>query len=88
MLAKIALEPEQFPVYVDAIRNSGGEVALLNSDVRALIWTDYSDPEGLKQVLDQNPQLEWVQLPFAGVDAFAHLLVCVGLVDSAKSPSK
>ena len=84
MLAKIALESEQFSVYVDAIRNSGGEVALLNSDVRALIWTDYSDPEGLKQVLDQNPQLVWVQLPFAGVDAFAHLLDYSVIFTSAK----
>ena len=84
MHVKIALEPEQSSVYVDAIEKSGGVVAPLNSDVHALIWTDYADPEGLKTALDQNPQLKWVQLPFAGVDAFAHLLNYPVLFTSAK----
>ena len=84
MKVKIALQPEQFSDYVYAIEKSGGVVAPLNSDVHALIWTDYADPDGLKTALDQNPQLEWVQLPFAGVDAFAHLLNHPVLFTSAK----
>jgi phosphoglycerate dehydrogenase-like enzyme len=39
-----------------------------------LIWTDYADPKGLAKVLSDNPQLEFVQLPFAGVDAFQEVL--------------
>ena len=70
----IALEPKKVPAYVEAITESGGQIADLGANVKALIWTDYSNPQLLQQTLDQNPQLEWVQLPFAGVDAFSFLL--------------
>jgi len=70
----IALEPKKVPAYVEAITESGGQIADLSAEVKALIWTDYSNPQLLQQTLDQNPQLEWVQLPFAGVDAFSFLL--------------
>lgn len=80
----IALEPKQFPAYVEAIEASGGKVSLLTQEVRALVWTDYSDPEGLSDAIKQNPQLEWVQLPFAGVDAFSELLHMPVTFTSAK----
>lgn len=70
----IGLEPKQFPAYVSAIEQAGGKVASISSDVRALVWTDYARPDLLAEILQRNPQLEWVQLPFAGVDAFAQLL--------------
>jgi phosphoglycerate dehydrogenase-like enzyme len=70
----IALEPKQFPAYVSAIENAGGEVVPIGKDVKALVWTDYSAPAALERMLEDNPQLEWVQLPFAGVDAFANIL--------------
>ena len=74
MNAKIALEPRQFPAYAEAIVEAGGELSAMGADVQALVWTDYSRPDLLKQMLDTNPQLKWVQLPFAGVDAFQDLL--------------
>ena len=80
----VALEPKQFPAYVEAIEASGGRVAPLNSDVKALVWTDYADPEGLKTAIEANPQLEWVQLPFAGVDAFTQILEMPVTFTSAK----
>jgi phosphoglycerate dehydrogenase-like enzyme len=49
-----------------------------------LIWTDYSSPDALGELIDANPQLEWVQLPFAGVDAFAKHLNKDVLFTSAK----
>ena len=70
----IALAPKKVPAYVEAITESGGQISDLSAEVKALIWTDYSNPQLLQQTLDQNPQLEWVQLPFAGVDAFSFLL--------------
>ena len=81
---KIALEPKQFPAYLDAITSSGGEVVPLGADVRALVWTDYSRPDLLATVLDENPQLSWVQLPFAGVDAFHSILQRDVVFTSAK----
>jgi phosphoglycerate dehydrogenase-like enzyme len=71
---QIALEPRQFEAYVNAIADAGAVLTPLGPEVKALIWTDYARPDLLERALDQNPQLEWVQLPFAGVDAFAHLL--------------
>jgi len=70
----VALEPKQFPAYVAAIESAGAEVVRLGPTVEALVWTDYSSPDQLKKALEENPQLRWVQLPFAGVDAFKDLL--------------
>ena len=61
----VALEPKKFDSYITAIEESGGVVAELGKDVEALVWTDYSQPELLAQTLADNPQLRWVQLPFA-----------------------
>jgi phosphoglycerate dehydrogenase-like enzyme len=56
----------------------------MGPEVRGLIWTDYSSPSTLGDLIDANPQLEWVQLPFAGVDAFAEQLDKKVLFTSAK----
>jgi phosphoglycerate dehydrogenase-like enzyme len=66
----VALEPRQFEAYAKAIESAGGEIRALSEDVSALVWTDYADPAALARAVTENPQLRWVQLPFAGVDAF------------------
>jgi phosphoglycerate dehydrogenase-like enzyme len=73
----IALLPEADvqPMFVDAIRRSGGELAPIGPDTRALVWLGPSDPAGLLAALDQAPSMQWVQLPWAGVDQFAQALV-------------
>lgn len=71
---KVSIEPKSFEQYEQAVRDAGAELAEFGEDVGALIWTDYARPEALAQLLHSNPQLEWVQLPFAGVDAFADVL--------------
>lgn len=70
----IALEPAQPAQFVSAIESAGGQVAPLSPEVKGLVWTDYHQPALLRQVLSENPQLTWVQLPFAGVDAFVDIL--------------
>lgn len=80
----VAIEPKTDPAYEQAIVSAGGEVAHLSDQVRALIWTDYSAPAKLTEVLAENPQIEWVQLPFAGVDAFAEILSAPVRFTSAK----
>lgn len=57
----------------DAVVDGGGELVDV-ADTTALVWGAARDPRGLESVLDANPQLEWVQLPFAGVEEFAHLI--------------
>ena len=70
----VAIEPRSFPEYEKALELGGAKLSPIGSDVRGLIWTDYSSPAALGELIDRNPQLEWVQLPFAGVDAFAKQL--------------
>lgn len=71
---KVAILPKTFPAYEQAVLDSGCQIANLGSTVGALIWTDYSDPVGLERTILENPQLEFVQLPFAGVDAFQEVI--------------
>lgn len=73
-MIQVAMEPKAFPEYVAAVNHAGGQVVAMGKDVKGLIWLDYSQPKALAEMLDQNPQLEWVQLPFAGVDAFANVI--------------
>ena len=70
----IGLEPRQFETYVDAIETSGGQIAEMGPNVEALVWTDYARPDLLAAMLEENPQLRFVQLPFAGVDAFSQII--------------
>ena len=81
---KIALEPNRVSAFEAAITSAGGVVAELGPEVRGMVWTDYWQPYLLAQTLDANPQLEWVQLPFAGVDAFSHLINRPFMFTSAK----
>jgi len=71
---KVTIAPKSFPAYEQAVLDSGCSLSPLDETVGALIWTDYSDPKGLARTLSENPQLEFVQLPFAGVDAFQEVL--------------
>ena len=73
-MTSIALEPAQPAQFIAAIESAGGSVAPLSAEVKGLVWTAYHRPDLLRQVLSENPQLTWVQLPFAGVDAFVDIL--------------
>ena len=80
----VSIEPKSFEQYENAVVKAGGLVAALDSQVGALIWTDYSRPEGLRALLEANPQIQWVQLPCAGVDAFSSVLQHPVVFTSAK----
>ncbi len=83
-MIQVAMEPKAFPEYLEAAAEAGAQVVPMDSTVKALIWLDYSQPQALAEMLDQNPQIEWVQLPFAGVDAFAEIIKRPILFTSAK----
>ena len=83
-MIQVAMEPKAFPEYLDAAAEAGAQVVPLTSAIKALIWLDYSRPQALADLLDKNPQIEWVQLPFAGVDAFADIIQRPILFTSAK----
>lgn len=74
----IAVLPEPVATFTDAVRGAGGQVAELSADTRGLIWLSQSQPDALGEVLADNPQVQWVQLPWAGVDAFSSVLASHG----------
>jgi phosphoglycerate dehydrogenase-like enzyme len=76
---RIAVLPERTREWLrDAVREGGAEIVDV-VDAEALVWTDpgyghgEGGPEGLRAVLSANPHLRWVQLPWAGVEPYAHL---------------
>jgi phosphoglycerate dehydrogenase-like enzyme len=73
-MVQISMEPKVFPEYLAAAESAGAEVVPMGPNVKGLIWLDYSKPQDLEKMLDENPQIEWVQLPFAGVDAFSEVI--------------
>lgn len=72
--SKISILPKSFPEYEAAVLGAGGDLVPFDDTVGAVIWTDYSKPVDLAKLLAENPQIDWVQLPFAGVDAFEKVL--------------
>jgi hypothetical protein len=57
----------------DAVR-AGGGIAAGGGDAIAVIWTDPTDSDGLLLLLDRHPQVEWVQLLWAGIEPFTGIL--------------
>ncbi|MEX1080301.1 MAG: D-isomer specific 2-hydroxyacid dehydrogenase family protein [Homoserinimonas sp.] len=70
----IAVLPRSKALFEDAVRDAGGVVAELSADTRGLVWLSSTGAAELAEVLAAHPQIEWVQLPWAGVDAFADVL--------------
>ena len=60
-----------------AIEEGGGRV-VEPAEADALVWTDPQDPEGLRDLIEGS-SIEWVQLPFAGIEKFAE----AGVLDAA-----
>ncbi|MFK3670649.1 D-isomer specific 2-hydroxyacid dehydrogenase family protein [Leifsonia aquatica] len=70
----IAVLPHAEQAFIDAVEASGGAVEPISDATRGLVWLDYRDPEGFAAALESHPAIGWVQLPFAGVDAFARTI--------------
>lgn len=75
MSSQIALEPKKIEDYVTAISDAGGLVSDFDPGSTALVWTDYARPDQLAALLAGENSLKWVQLPFAGVDAFSKIII-------------
>jgi phosphoglycerate dehydrogenase-like enzyme len=66
----IAVLPDAQSEYLAAVALGGGIAADLNATSTGLVWTDSADSVGLAEILRSHPNIDWVQLPFAGVDNF------------------
>lgn len=57
-----------------SVEAGGGSVVDDPAAADAVVWASESDPDGLASLLDRNPAIRWVQLPWAGVGPFVPLL--------------
>lgn len=71
---RIAVAPADTPDwYEEAIREGGGQlVAVEQAD--ALLWSNPRQIDGLLEALARGPHVSWVNLPWAGIEAFAELI--------------
>lgn len=71
---RIAVAPEDVRAWIrDAVEEGGGNV-VAPADAEALVWAATGGADGatqLRAVVDDNPHLRWVQLPWAGVEQYA-----------------
>ncbi|MFM9038152.1 MAG: D-isomer specific 2-hydroxyacid dehydrogenase family protein [Actinomycetota bacterium] len=71
---RVAVGPHSAPSWMsDAVVAGGGELVDV-ADAEALIWGAARDPHGLEEVLRDADAIRWVQLPFAGIENFIHLV--------------
>jgi phosphoglycerate dehydrogenase-like enzyme len=69
-LSSIAVEPRGPRSWLDDAVVDGGGTVVSPAAASAVVWTRPDDPDGLGTLLDAEPAVEWVQLPFAGVDPY------------------
>jgi phosphoglycerate dehydrogenase-like enzyme len=65
---RIAIGPNLSPFAEKAVRAGGGLPVKLGEQADALVWLNAHDLDGLTAVLEGQPDLRWVQLPFAGIE--------------------
>lgn len=70
----IAVLPEPTEFFVTAIEQAGGTVEPLSENTRGVVWLSYDRAGEISGFLDEHPNVDWVQLPWAGVDAFADVM--------------
>jgi phosphoglycerate dehydrogenase-like enzyme len=58
---------------IEAVHEGGGYVVPVE-EAEAIVWASPRDVESLEQLLELHPHIGWVQLPFAGIEQFVHLL--------------
>lgn len=70
----IAVLPEPDDFFVAAIEQAGGSIAPLSDETRGVVWLSYARAAEFAGILKAYPGIDWVQLPWAGVDAFSGIL--------------
>jgi phosphoglycerate dehydrogenase-like enzyme len=58
---------------IDAVVAGGGHVVPVDR-AEALIWGAALDPAALERIMSEADHLRWVQLPFAGIEQYVHLV--------------
>jgi phosphoglycerate dehydrogenase-like enzyme len=70
----IAVEPRGTRSWLDGAVEAGGGVVSSPDRASALVWGHHADPEGLDAILAAHPGIEWVQLPWAGIEVYVEVV--------------
>src|SRR3954452_11291908 len=71
---RIALAPEGAPSWMAEAITAGGALVVPLAQAEALVWAAPTDAIALEHMLDDAEHIRWVQLPFAGIEQFVHLI--------------
>jgi phosphoglycerate dehydrogenase-like enzyme len=74
---RIAIGPEPHPFALEAVTSAGGTVVGIDESPDGLVWLDPAAIVALGEALRAAPGVEWVQLPYAGIEP----VVEAGLLD-------
>ena len=53
---------------------AGGGLVVPAEEAEALVWAEPDDPGGLSKLLDAQPGIRWVQLPWAGIEPYVEVV--------------
>lgn len=73
-VAAIALGPDGKASWLASAVEQGGGTVVEASGATGLVWTDPADPAGLGAELEAHPSIEWVQLPWAGIEPYVEVV--------------
>ncbi|MDC0991750.1 NAD(P)-dependent oxidoreductase [Pontimonas sp.] len=82
----ISLAPEVTDFFLEAAAGEGVTIVPLGSATRGLVWLSEKRAEELQEILDTHPHISWLQLPWAGVDAFAPVLQRIAALPGEQRP--
>lgn len=71
---RVAVAPPGAHVWLEGAVVAGGAELVELADATALMWAVPDDPAELAKVLDQHPHIEWVQLPWAGIEPYVEVI--------------
>lgn len=77
MSRPIAVAPDSRPVMYDAMCravSTGGGRLVESQDAEGLIWADPARTDSFPDIVGDADRLSWIQLPYAGIEPFAHHL--------------
>ena len=73
----VSIAPSQPHEFVEAVIAGGAVVEPISDRTTGLVWLSEKRASELSEILSANPQIEWVQLPWAGVDGFRDLFAAL-----------
>lgn len=73
----VSIAPSQPHEFVEAVAAGGAVVEPISDRTTGLVWLSEKRAPELSEILSANPQIEWVQLPWAGVDGFRDLFAAL-----------